>query len=81
MEFARSDSRKWLVAGAVALTLACLLKLPAVFLGPAIVAALVLGRGWTVFRDPRVWIAGIVPLGADGGLVLARAHRSSSGPA
>jgi len=62
VEFARADSRKWLVAGAAALTLACLLKLPAVFLGPAIVAALVRGRGWTVFRDPRVWIAGVVPL-------------------
>ena len=34
VEFARTDSRKWLVTGAAALTLACLLKLPAVFLGP-----------------------------------------------
>ena len=62
VEFARADSQKWLAAGAAALTLACLLKLPAVFLGPAIVAALVRGRGWAVFRDPRVWIAGVVPL-------------------
>jgi hypothetical protein len=39
-----------------------LLKLPAIFLGPAIVAALVRGRGWSVFREPRVWAAGVVPL-------------------
>jgi hypothetical protein len=60
--FARTDSRKWLVTGAVALTLACLLKLPAVFLGPPIVAALVRGRGWKAFRDPRIWMAGALPL-------------------
>jgi hypothetical protein len=62
VEFARAGSRTWLVTGAVALTLACLLKLPAVFLGPPIVVALVRGRGWTVFRDPRVWLAGLAPL-------------------
>ena len=50
------------MTGAVALTLACLLKLPAVFLGPPIVAALVRRRGWNAFRDPRIWIAGVVPL-------------------
>ena len=62
VEFARGGSVRWLVGGAAALAGACLLKLPAVFLGPAIVAALVSGRGWRVFRDPRVWAAGIVPL-------------------
>jgi 4-amino-4-deoxy-L-arabinose transferase-like glycosyltransferase len=62
VEFARNGSNRWLVAGASCLTLACLLKLPAVFLGPPIVAALVQARGWRVFRDPRVWIAGTVPL-------------------
>jgi 4-amino-4-deoxy-L-arabinose transferase-like glycosyltransferase len=62
VEFARTASSRWLLAGAAALTIACLLKLPAVFLGPAIVAALVQFRGWTAFREPRVWLAGVVPL-------------------
>ena len=62
VEFARSGSGRWLLAGSASLTLACLLKLPAVFLGPAIVTALVLGRGWGALRDPRVWAAGVVPL-------------------
>ena len=62
VEFGRRDSRNWLLAGAAALALACLLKLPAVFLGPAVVAALVHARGWRVFRDYRVWLAGVVPL-------------------
>ena len=62
VEFARGGTRVWLVTGAAALAVACLLKLPAIFLGPAIVAALVDGRGWRVFRDPRVWLAGAVPL-------------------
>jgi 4-amino-4-deoxy-L-arabinose transferase-like glycosyltransferase len=62
VEFARGSNGIWLFTGAAALTLACLLKLPAVFLGPAIATALVLGRGWRVFRDPRVWLAGVVPL-------------------
>ncbi len=62
VEFARRDSVRWLVAGTVSLALACLLKLPAIFLGPPIVAALVVHRGWRVFRDPRVWAAGILPL-------------------
>ena len=48
--------------GAAALTIACLLKLPAVFVGPAIVALLVQSRGWRAFADPRIWIAGVVPL-------------------
>jgi hypothetical protein len=62
VEFGRGGSTRWLVTGSAALTLACLLKLPAVFLGPAIVTALVQGRGWRVFRDPRVWAAGLAPL-------------------
>jgi hypothetical protein len=61
-EFSRSESVRWMWIGAVSLTLACLLKLPAVFVGPAIVALLVQGRGWNAFRDPRVWVAGVVPL-------------------
>ena len=61
-EYARAGSVRWMIVGAVALTLACLLKLPAVFVGPAIVALLVHYRGWLVFRDPRVWLAGILPL-------------------
>ena len=62
VEHARTGSRGWLTAGAVCLTIACLLKLPAVFVGPAIVTALVQARGWRVFRDPRVWVSGVVPL-------------------
>jgi 4-amino-4-deoxy-L-arabinose transferase-like glycosyltransferase len=62
VEYAREGSRRWLAAGAVCLTLACLLKLPAVFVGPAIVTALVQARGWRVFRDPIVWLSGVVPL-------------------
>lgn len=62
VEFGRSGSTRWLVAGAVALALACLVKLPAVFVGPAIATALVRARGWRVFRDWRVWAAGVVPL-------------------
>jgi 4-amino-4-deoxy-L-arabinose transferase-like glycosyltransferase len=62
VEYARTGSRRWLTAGAVCLTIACLLKLPAVFVGPAIVTALLQARGWRVFRDPRVWVAGVVPL-------------------
>ena len=53
---------RWMWIGAAALTIACLLKLPAVFVGPAIVALLVQPRGWRAFADPRVWIAGVVPL-------------------
>jgi 4-amino-4-deoxy-L-arabinose transferase-like glycosyltransferase len=62
VEYAHTGSRRWLTAGAVCLTMACLLKLPAVFVGPAIVTALVQTRGWRVFRDPRVWVSGVVPL-------------------
>jgi hypothetical protein len=61
-EFSRSGSLRWMVTGASALTIACLLKLPAVFVGPAIVALLVGQRGWSAFRDPRVWLAGVIPL-------------------
>ena len=61
-EFSRTNSARWMWIGAASLTIACLLKLPAVFVGPAIVALLVQSRGWRVLRDPRVWIAGIVPL-------------------
>jgi 4-amino-4-deoxy-L-arabinose transferase-like glycosyltransferase len=61
-EFSRTDSTRWMWIGAASLTIACLLKLPAVFVGPAIVALLVQSRGWRAFRDPRVWIAGIAPL-------------------
>ena len=61
-EFSRNDSVRWLWIGAGSLTIACLLKLPAVFVGPAIVALLIQHRGWQAFRDPRVWIAGVVPL-------------------
>jgi len=61
-EFSRSGSVRWMVTGASALTIACLLKLPAVFVGPAIVALLVGQRGWSAFRDPRVWLAGVIPL-------------------
>jgi len=61
-EFSRNGSSRWMWIGAASLTIACLLKLPAVFVGPAIVALLVQDRGWRVFRDPRVWIAGVVPL-------------------
>jgi 4-amino-4-deoxy-L-arabinose transferase-like glycosyltransferase len=62
VEYARHGSTRWLLAGTIGLTLACLLKLPAVFLGPAIVAALLQARGWRAFRDPKVWLAGTVPL-------------------
>lgn len=72
-EFARNGSGRWLVTGAVSLTLACLLKLPAVFVGPAIVALLVQHRGWQTFRDPRVWLAGILPLAVTAGWYW-RAH-------
>jgi hypothetical protein len=61
-EFSRGNSTRWMWIGAASLTIACLLKLPAVFVGPPIVALLVQSRGWRAFRDPRVWIAGIVPL-------------------
>jgi 4-amino-4-deoxy-L-arabinose transferase-like glycosyltransferase len=61
-EFSRSGSVRWMVIGASALTIACLLKLPAVLVGPAIVALLVGQRGWSAFRDPRVWLAGVIPL-------------------
>jgi 4-amino-4-deoxy-L-arabinose transferase-like glycosyltransferase len=61
-EFFRTDSARWMWIGAASLTIACLLKLPALFVGPAIVALLVQHRGWRGFSDPRVWIAGIVPL-------------------
>lgn len=61
-EFSRRNSMRWAVIGASALTIACLLKLPAVFVGPAIVALLVNQRGWNAFRDPRVWLAGAIPL-------------------
>ena len=59
---------------AVCLTIACLLKLPAVFVGPAIVTALVQAKGWRVFRDPLVWVTGVVPLALTARLVLARAR-------
>lgn len=62
VEFAFTRSTKWLAIGAVSLTIACLLKLPAIFLGPAIVTALVQAQGWGVFRDRRVWMAGVIPL-------------------
>jgi len=61
-EFSHSGSVRWMLTGASALTIACLLKLPAVFVGPAIVALLVRQRGWSAFRDPRVWLAGGIPL-------------------
>ena len=61
-EFSRSGSVRWIVTGAGALTIACLLKLPAIFVGPAIVALLVQHHGWRAFRDPRVWLAGVIPL-------------------
>jgi len=61
-EFSRSGSVRWMVIGASALTIACLLKLPALVVGPAIVALLVRQRGWSAFRDPRVWLAGVIPL-------------------
>ena len=61
-EFSRSGSLRWMVTGASALTISCLLKLPAVFVGPAIVALLLHHRGWSAFRDPRVWLAGVIPL-------------------
>ena len=61
-EFSRSGSLRWMVTGAAALTIACLLKLPAVVVGPVIVALLVSQRGWSAFRDPRVWLAGVIPL-------------------
>ena len=66
VEYARIGSKRWLTAGAVCLTIACLLKLPAVFVGPAIVTALVQARGWSVFRDPLVWLSGVVPLALTG---------------
>ena len=62
LEFARDGSTRSLTLGSVYLTIACLLKLPAVFVGPAIVTGLVQARGWRVFRDTRVWLAGAVPL-------------------
>jgi 4-amino-4-deoxy-L-arabinose transferase-like glycosyltransferase len=62
VEFARTDSRRWLWLGTASLTLACLVKLPAVFVGPAILAALLQARGVKTLRDPRVWIAGAIPL-------------------
>jgi 4-amino-4-deoxy-L-arabinose transferase-like glycosyltransferase len=67
VEYARRGSTRWLFAGAVCLTIACLLKLPAVFVGPAIVAALVQARGWRAFRDPFVWLAGTIPLALTAG--------------
>ena len=81
-EFAYTGSNRWLVAGAVSLTLACLLKLPAVFLGPAIATLLVQVRGWRVFRDPRAGVDGrhsAAP--ADRRVVLARPpHLRADGP-
>src|SRR4051812_41363360 len=72
-EFSRSGSARWMVVGASALTFACLLKLPAVFVGPPIVALLVRQRGWSAFRDPRVWLAGVIPLAITAGWYW-RAH-------
>jgi 4-amino-4-deoxy-L-arabinose transferase-like glycosyltransferase len=73
VEFGREGSQRWLALGAAALAVACLLKLPAVFVGPAIVTALVRARGWAVFRDWRVWAAAIIPLAITAGWYW-RAH-------
>jgi hypothetical protein len=62
LEYARDDSMRKLILGSACLTIACLLKLPAVFVGTAIAVGLVQARGWQVFRDPRVWVAGVMPL-------------------
>ena len=81
VEFAAAVRRGGWSTGASALTIACLLKLPAVFVGPAIVALLVRGRGWT--RLPRsARLAGRRRSARDHRrVVLASARRSSSGPA
>lgn len=63
VEYARGGPARWLWIGAVTLALACLIKLPAIVIGPAVVAALVRGRGWSVLRDVRIWAAAGITLG------------------
>ena len=60
--YARGGREIWLWVGSAGLALACLVKLPAIVVGPAIATALVLGRGWTVLAAPRVWLAAAIPL-------------------
>ena len=60
--YARGGREAWLWAGSASLALACLVKLPAIVIGPAIAAALIKGRGWSVLAMPRIWIAAAMPL-------------------
>jgi 4-amino-4-deoxy-L-arabinose transferase-like glycosyltransferase len=60
--YARGGRDVWLWTGSASLALACLIKLPAIVIGPAIAAALVQGRGWRVLASPRVLLAGALPL-------------------
>ncbi len=62
VEFARTNSTRWLVIGSASLAVGSLIKLPAIVVVPAIAAALLQARGWQVLRDVRVWIAGLAPL-------------------
>lgn len=62
IEFARTNSGRWLAVGGISLGAACLIKLPAIFVAPAIAVAVLQGRGWAVFRDRRAWFAVGVPL-------------------
>lgn len=62
VEFGRTGANRWLWLGSVSLGLACLIKLPGIFVGPAIAVALLRARGWSVLRDRRVWLAAIIPL-------------------
>jgi hypothetical protein len=62
IEFARTNATRWLILASVTLGLACLIKLPAIIVAPAIAVAVLQGRGWRVFRDRRVWMAVVLPL-------------------
>ena len=60
VEYGRLGSQRWLVAGSVGLGLACLVKIPAAAVVPALVVALA-GGSVPWWRDRRVWLALAVP--------------------
>jgi 4-amino-4-deoxy-L-arabinose transferase-like glycosyltransferase len=62
VEFAKSGSGRSLALGGISLGAACLIKLPAIFVAPAIAVVVLQGRGWAVFRDRRAWLAVALPL-------------------
>jgi 4-amino-4-deoxy-L-arabinose transferase-like glycosyltransferase len=62
VEYGRQGSTRWLIIGAASFGLACLVKIPAVCVAPALAAAVLQGRGWPALRDRRVWLAAVLPL-------------------